>query len=238
MNLNTPTIAALNPPAAEDGGGIPAVPAGFTRLRVDVARGLPFRLPFGPDGFRAVLFLSSGQVRRWLTEPRDLVIARGADQGASAPAPVPGLPTSDAVLSALAESRSRPAPRILFIADGVAAGACPLVAGHRMLLPAVSAGPASAGVELMVLSFTLTSGAMAGPAVAGSRIDLAWRTLRDGSPAFDAQVCRESLRGRLSYLTGPKNKRERIAVEAESESSGTGAAAAVPGGLNWSLLHG
>ncbi|WP_404385384.1 hypothetical protein [Caenispirillum salinarum] len=237
MNLNAPAIAALNPPAAED-TGIPAVPAGFSRLRVDVTRGLPFRLPFGPDGFRAVLFLSSGQVRRWLTEPADTVIARGADQGAPAPAPVPNPRAADAALSALAESRSRPAPRILFIADGAAAGVCPLIVGHRMLLPAAGSGPASAGFELMVLSFTLTSGAMAGPAVAGSRLDLAWRMLRGGSPAFDAQVCRDSLRGRLSYQTGSTNKRERITVEAESESSGTAAVAAVPGGLNWSLLHG
>jgi hypothetical protein len=221
MNLNSPATARLTPADRP-------MPAELTATRVELTRGLPQRLGIEPAGLRVVLSVSTGLVRPLLNLPPDTVVLTSGQQ--RAPAGAPGT-----VSEALAESRERAAPRLLFISGGRFTAACPLVTGARVLVPGAG-GHASAAVEVWVASFALTVSALVGRGATGSWIDFGWRPLARGADAFDSAVLRPSLRRHLAYSRRRDAHKEVVVVSADLLSPDA-ATTASAGGLNWRLLH-
>lgn len=232
MNLNSPTTARLTPAERPP-------PAELNATRLELNRGLPQRLDVAPTGLRVVLSVATGLVRPLLHLPPETVVLSADEQRAPArwSPPDPSDPTgaSRAVSAALAQSRERAAPRLLFIAGGRFVAACPLVTGARVLVPGARTH-ASAVAEIWVTAFAITASALVGRGATGSWIDLGWRALARGTDAFDSAVLRPALRGRLVYSRRRDGRREVLTVSTDLLSPDA-AATAVAGGLHWRLMH-
>jgi len=221
MNLNSPVTARMTQAVSD-------MPEGFAPLRLELTRGLPEKLDITPAGLRVVLSVATGLVRPLVRMAPDTVVLTSDAQ--RQPAEAPGT-----VTEALAESRERAAPRLLFIAGRRFAAICPLITGTRVLVP----GPghnASAVAEIWVTSFALTASALVGQGATGSRIDFGWRLLLRGTDRFDSAVLRPSLRRDLAYSRKRDGADQVVAVDAELLSPDAGASATA-GGLNWRLMH-
>lgn len=221
MNLNSPATARLNPADRP-------MPAELAATRVELAHGLPQRLDIEPAGLRVVLSVSTGLVRPLLNMPPDTVVLSSDEQHVPAE-------SSGTVSEALAQSRERAAPRLLFISGGRYAAACPLITGARVLVPGAGVN-ASAVAEIWVASFALTVSVLVGKGATGSWIDFGWRALVRGTDAFDSAMLRPALRGRLAYSHRRDGRDQVVDVSADLLSPDAEATAAA-GGLNWRLLH-
>ena len=221
MNLNSPTTARLTPADRQ-------MPGDLAVLRTEIKRGVPRKLDIAPTGLRVVLSVSTGLVRPLLKMAPETVVLASDDQKAARSA-------AGNTTAALAESRARAAPRLLFIANKKFAGFCPLVTGASVLVP-IAGTPASAGTHIWVRSFALTVSALIGKNATGSWVELGWREIDKGSETFDSVVLRRDLIGRVAYSRMVEGELEVVEVATDilspdTESTENG------GGLNWRFMH-
>lgn len=221
MNLNSPITARLNP-ADRD------LPEDLAQHRIDLNLGIGTPIDVAPGGLRVVLDVPTGLVRPIMTMERDVTVLSSADQKS------PRDSTNSPVTS-LAETRERPAPRLLFIANRAFAGQCPLVVGHSFLIP-TAAGHNSAGAEFRIISFSITTAALQGKSATGSWLEFGWRDISAGADVFESVVIRTGLRGRVAYSENRSSGRRWRGADTDLASPG-GSVPEGAGGLNWRLTH-
>lgn len=149
-----------------------AVPPGWTAVDEPVRAGLPHRL-VPTAGLELLLVVPTGLATAWRDAPDTAVVSAGVDGRTARPARRPGDPVPVGPPHAPA--------RLVLLRDGVPAGALPLVAGARTLLPGTGSGPT---LELLVRDWLIAAGSLRGPGDVGSRISLAWRRADRGSPTW------------------------------------------------------
>ncbi|MCF2872549.1 hypothetical protein L0664_15845 [Octadecabacter sp. G9-8] len=202
MNLNSPITARLTP----EGRRPPR--DGVTLLRSDITRGLPHRINIAPQGLRVMLTVATGQFRSLMNLPSETQVSHGAAQMAADDQANLSTPRNFADLTArkanqtrtaLAQSRQRACPRLVFVNDGKFVGQCPAIIGQAVLIPSTPRRPNSAGTWIEVIGLSIQAGALVGGASTSSWIELAWRDIRAGSTTFDSRVLRPDLADRLFY---------------------------------------
>ncbi|GAA4878649.1 hypothetical protein [Actinomycetospora straminea] len=158
------------------------VPAGWTAVDEALLAGVPHRIPLTGD-LVLLLVVPTGLATAWQGAPAAAVVTSSrtglaARLGSAPGEPVPAPPHSPA--------------RLVLLQARTVAGALPLVAAGRALLPPTDAA-AGLRIELLVREWDIRAGSLRGPGDVGSRLSLAWRRIDQGSAAWPVD---EAPRGR------------------------------------------
>ncbi|MGV9818738.1 hypothetical protein [Nocardia xishanensis] len=85
--------------------------------------------------------------------------------------------------------RSSAPARLVVLRAGTLAGAMPLAAGARTVVPEADPSP-GIRIETMVREWDIRAGSLHGPGDVGSRIIVAWRRVDQGATALEGQATR------------------------------------------------
>lgn len=157
--------------------GLPPVPAGFAVVESRITQGIPH--PIGLDGeFSLLLVVPTGLARSWLSAPPTAVVSSSATQLAPA-GPIPKGGNDNSL-------RPGAAPRLVVLRAGAMAGAVPLSAAARAVLPEADLSTGTR-IEVWVREWDLRAGSLRGPGDVGSRIAVAWRRIDLGTAVFEGR---------------------------------------------------
>jgi hypothetical protein len=162
----------LMPPIPVDRELVPEtrlpIPAGLARSRQILVRGVPFAWPLDLE-LGLVLIVPAGDAVRWRdADPTAIVADSDLDDAPN----LPGDP----------ESPRRAPARLLVRRGRDVLAAVPLVAGLWRVLPDGDADQSI--VELYIVGFRLAAGTLRGAGDYGSFVEVAWRRVGRGTPAF------------------------------------------------------
>ena len=146
-----------------------AIPAGFTRSRQQLTRGVPFQWPLEAD-LSLVLLVPTGFAALWRDADPDVVVSAAVDETRAHIAPRGTDPLE------------RPAIRVLLRRGGATLTTIPLAAGLARVTPDSDA--ARTVIDLYVADWLLHVGCVRGPGDYGSYVDVAWRRVDAGANAF------------------------------------------------------
>ena len=146
-----------------------AIPAGFTRSRQQLTRGVPFQWPLESD-LSLVLLVPTGFAALWRDADPDAVVSAAGDE------------TRVHIAPRGADPLERPPIRVLLRQGGATLAAIPLAAGLSRLTPDADGGRSV--IELYLADWLLHAGCVRGPGDYGSFVDVAWRRVDAGANAF------------------------------------------------------
>jgi hypothetical protein len=147
---------------------LPLAPSGFTLVDERPTRGLPHRVIL--DGtFSLILVAPTGVATAWRDANPAEVISQAIDErnARSVPGIGAALPNVSIIRYPL---------RLLLLRNGDFLGSVPLVAGLRRYLPETHES-IGAGIDLIILDWTVPAGSLRGLGDFGARLLLAWRLL-------------------------------------------------------------
>ncbi|BCB74857.1 hypothetical protein Pflav_012670 [Phytohabitans flavus] len=152
--------------------GSPPVPEGATLVDSRITQGVPHAIPLD-GGFSLLLVVPTGLATAWLAAPPTAVVTSSRPALAAAAAePAPGDPL-----------RPGAPARLVVLRAGAVAGAVPLVAGLRAVVPEADSSTGTR-IEVLVREWDLRAGSLRGPGDVGSRISIAWRRIDLGTATF------------------------------------------------------
>jgi hypothetical protein len=146
-----------------------AIPAGFTRSRQELTRGVPFRWPLESD-LSLVLLVPTGFAALWREADPDAVVSAATDETQAHTAPRG------------ADPLERPAIRVILRKGSDTVATIPLAAGLSRVTPDGDGGRTV--VDLYVAGWLLHAGCMRGPGAYGSFVEVAWRRVERGANTF------------------------------------------------------
>jgi hypothetical protein len=146
-----------------------AIPAGFTRSRQELTRGVPFQWPLEAD-LRLVLLVPTGFAALWREADPGIVVSASAAE------------TEPHIAPRGVDPLERPAIRILLRKGGETLSTAPLAAGLARVIP--DADGRRSVIDLYVADWLLHAGCLRGPGDYGSYVDVAWRRIDVGENTF------------------------------------------------------
>ncbi len=146
-----------------------AIPAGFTRSRQELTRGVPFQWPLESD-LSLVLLVPTGFAAFWREADPEAVVSAAIDETQVHSAPRG------------ADPLERPAIRLLLRQGRATLAAIPLAAGLSRVIPDGDGGRTV--IDLYVAGWLLHAGCVRGPGNYGSFVEVAWRRVDRGTSAF------------------------------------------------------
>jgi hypothetical protein len=168
--------------------GLAPLGPGFVLVDDRITQGLPHRIPL-PGELSLLLVVPTGLATAWRDAAPNAVVSSSRDQltprGARASASDTGSRPRPATQGQpLVEPLPLAAPARLVVRRARAiAGAVPLAAGCRVVLPDADAQP-GVRIELIVREWDIRAGSLRGPGDVGSRIVVAFRRIDLGTAIF------------------------------------------------------
>jgi hypothetical protein len=158
-------------------------PAGFTSVRQQLTRGVPFTWTLAGD-LQLVLVVPTGFASLWRdADPLAIASASNDETGPHT------APRGD-------DPREQVALRLIVRRAGITLASVPLAAGLWRIAP--DGDRAAAAIELFLSGWLLHAGCVRGPGDYGSFVDVAWRAADQPVMQFDPDGL--SLRRRGGYL--------------------------------------
>lgn len=155
------------------------VPAGMTRVRMPLLRGLPQEIALDAE-LGLVLYAPLGNAVLLRDAAPDAVVSCSEAERRPASPVEPASQRAVAVASALARAPAR----LVVRRAGTIVATLPLAAGLRRTVPETGDVP-GARIELMVLGWAIHAGTLRGAGDFGSFVALAWRRVDRGTARFE-----------------------------------------------------